>query len=448
MTHKGTILRGIDGILRCSSPPCGTAIRNEINGADSMRLLFLNDNRAHPNWGAQATPHSIDTIFEAGAPDCERTWLSWDWLRSRHRRLKAPLPPRYYEPAGLRRGRWVLGRLSRSQNFFPRVADDFDRFADEWLAGKGGPMADRFLSELQQSGALVYNGENSLYRNTLEGTRALFLMWLAKTRVGTPTCIINHTAHPTDVRPMMTAMIRKVYPKLDLVTCREAESHRLLHDMGLTNAQLIPDVVFGLGESPESDDHIKSWLSEHGLERHKYVCMSASGLPVSRPRGDWDGEYTALVRSVQKRTGLPVVLVAKDPPCQFLGDVANRAGAVYFGPDHHFTELWPLFRQAAAVVTGHFHYAIIAAIGGCPYVPLSANNHKMAGVCEMLNWEPVEPFDVTDLSSCGEAVTDRLAEVIRTRADSTSALAQRANELRDQVSTLPEMIQRIVEDNR
>ncbi len=30
----------------------------------AVRILFLNDNRAHPNWGAQATPNALDAVFD------------------------------------------------------------------------------------------------------------------------------------------------------------------------------------------------------------------------------------------------------------------------------------------------------------------------------------------------------------------------------------------------
>jgi len=412
-----------------------------------VRILFLNDNRDHPNWGAQATPHSMDALFESELPGWQRAWLSWDWLRTRHRRLRSPLSRSTYDPAGVRSrtARLVLVRLSRTTKFFPGVADDFDLFADEWMAGGGGPMARRFLHELELSDVLVYNGENSLYRNTTEGMRALFLLWLSKTRVGKPTCIVNHTAHLTGVRPIMNAMVRKVHPVLDLVTCRESASHRHLHELGITNAELVPDIVFWLSEEPRATRHVEQWLASEGLEPQRYICMSASGLPVSRPRGERDGEVTALVRQVQENTGLRAVLLARDAHCQFLEEVARRTGAAYFGSENHFTDLWPLTRHAAVTISGHFHYVIIASIGGCPFVPLSANNHKMAGVCEMLQWEPAEPFDVTDLASCGGAITSTVQSMLEARADLSAHLRTRVAELRERLATLPTMVRQTAE---
>ncbi len=405
-----------------------------------MRILLVNDNSAHTNWGAQATPHAINELLAAGLPGSERRWLSWDWLRTRYRRLKRPLPGWLLDADRARSLRHVIWPLSREEEFFPGVADDFDRFADEWVAGAGGPMAERFLREGDWCDVMIYNGENSLYRNTREGSRALFLLWLCRTRLGKPTCIVNHTAHLTGVLPLMNAMVRKVYPRLDLATCREAASWRALRQEGIANIELIPDVVFFLKEQPAAAARVNSWLADHSLEPGRYVCMSASGLRVSKPRGEWDGWYAALVRVVQRRSGLPVVLMARDPHCQFLREVAQRTGAVFFGAEHHFSELWPLLRQASALVTGHFHYAIIAAIGGCPYVPMSANNHKMAGLNEMLQWEPVEPFDVTDLASCGDSIAERLVALLANRAALSAHLVARTAVLRAQIEDLPRRI--------
>lgn len=423
---------------------CGISVGASGYWVDAVKLLLLNDNRAHPNWGAQATPHAIDALFDQRAPDWQRTWLSWDWLRSRHRTLKSPLPRWTYEPARVSVGRRMLARISRGINPFPRVADDFDHFADEWLAGRAGPMAPHFMTELARADVLVYNGENSMYRNTFEGTRALFLLWLAKTRLDKPTCIINHTAHITGVRPMMNAMVRKVYPRLDLVTCREAASYALVRDMGIEKVHLIPDVVYWLGENADARTRVDAWLAAQGLKPSGYVCMSASGLPVSRPRGEWSGEYTALVRKVQEGSGLRAVLMARDAHCQFLEESARRSGAAYFGPSHHFTELWPLLRQASALVTGHFHYAIIASIVGCPFVPMSANNHKIAGLSEMLRWEPLEPYDVTDLSSCGDGIVERLLAMLHKRSELSALLSDRAAVLREQVGSLPGLIREAI----
>ena len=111
--------------------------------------------------------------------------------------------------------------------------------------------------------------------------------------------------------------------------------------------------------------------------------------------------------------------------------MARRTGAVYFGPEHDFQELWPLFRDAGVVVTGHFHYAIISSIVGCPFVPLSVNNHKMAGVCEQLGWHLKEPYDITFLAKERNTIVAEARLLLENREELSSGLARRSSELRE-----------------
>jgi hypothetical protein len=126
---------------------------------------------------------------------------------------------------------------------------------------------------------------------------------------------------------------------------------------------------------------------------------------------------------------MPVVLVARDPALQFMSEVARRTGSPFFGPDHHFSELWPLFRGASVLVTGHFHYAIVSAISGCPFVPLSVVNHKMTGLCEQLGWETAGPFDATWLTPVIDQICAEAAARVECGSDLRASLASKAAEL-------------------
>ena len=146
---------------------------------------------------------------------------------------------------------------------------------------------------------------------------------------------------------MMTSMVRKVTPALDLVTCREAASYHLLKSMGIDNVGLVPDVVFWLEEQDDARAP-RRVVARAARSRARTVRLherfGAPGEPASRR-----------VRRCIHRAGprgpaaqrAAAVLMARDPNCQFLEESARRTGAAYFGPGHHFTELWPLLRQAA-----------------------------------------------------------------------------------------------------
>ena len=413
----------------------------------AMRILLINDNSAHPNWGAQASPPSLVAILKNSLPGCTVVSLSHAWLRQSYRRLIPFLGGRCFKSEEWRGLRVILHRLSNPAVFRPAVADDFDYWADEWMEGRGGPQAEEFLAKARAADVILHNGENSIYRNTEEGCRGLFLLWLAKTRLRKVSCIVNHTAHLDDVLPIMPAMANLVYPVLDLVAVREPCSLRNLNALGIQNAELFPDVVFGVDPGGNSRGRLDEWRRERELDGQAYFCLSSSGLPASAPRGCWDGEMTALVRDL-KALGLQAVLVAKDPWCQFLEDVARRTGAIFFGPEHEYPELWPLFEGASFLVTGHYHYVIFGAMVGCPFVPLTANNHKMRSVCEHLGWHRQEPFDVTDLRRCRSEIVEEAKRLRLERAGLSAQLRDRAEVLKREARRLGARVAEVAQQAR
>ncbi|MBN1663696.1 MAG: polysaccharide pyruvyl transferase family protein [Deltaproteobacteria bacterium] len=410
----------------------------------NVRILLINDNSAHVNWGAQASPPALATMLAEGLPGCTITTLSHAWLvRPHYRRMRPLLGGRLIREEHWQRVRPFINRCSVPVPFYPEVADDFDYWADKWLAGRGGPQAQEFLALAGSSDLIIYNGENSIYRNTPEGCHGIFLLWLAKTRLGKPSCIVNHTAHLNDVRPIMSGMVKLAYPQLDLVAVRESCSLASLQALGIKNAELFPDVVFSLAPGEHARDRVDEWRRRCGLGDQTYFCLSASGLPVSMPRGAWDGEITALVRDL-KSLGLQAVLVAKDPWCLPLAEAAKRTDSLFFGPEHEFYDLWPLFQGASFLVTGHYHYAIFGAMVGCPFVPLSVNNHKMQGLCELLEWDRTVPFDATLLRSCRGEIVNEARWLWDERSKVSERLLKKAAALRDEARRLGPRIARTV----
>ena len=378
------------------------------------RILLINDNASHNNWGAQATAYAVKKLFKDHLPDHQLVSIPWEWLRSEYRQWVLVGGRRLIDMSHLRRGGTLVRALSLPTEFFPKIADDFEYWVDRWNAGHGGPFADDFISWAGESTAVVHNAENSIYFNMPEGCRALFLLWFAKTSLRRPCFSINQTAHLTGVWPIMDAMAQKVYPLLDSVTTREPMSLRNLEYLGITNAQFVPDVVFSLRPEDFDTSATEKWLRSVNLRRQQFFCLSTSGLPTSRPRTGWEGEVARVVRDL-KGQGLQAVLVAKDSHCQFLREVADLTDSVFFGPEHEFWDLWPLFSEAAFVVTGHLHYASFAAMVGCPILPLSANNHKMTGLCEGLKWPIQSPHNITSLSSCREDILNQAQVLVNDR---------------------------------
>jgi len=414
-----------------------------------MNILFLNDNSAHVNWGAQATPPSLIKILREAMPECQIKALSHKWLARRYQYKLHPLFSGRIirEPLCCRVFRSILLRSSKLFEFYPEIVDDFDFYCDKWISDQSGPHAKEFLDLAKNADLVIYNGENSIYRNTPEGCHGIFLLYLAKTRLRKTACIVNHTAHLNDVRPILAGMAQKVYPILDLVAVREKASLENLNQMHIGNVRLFPDVAFSQVPEDYSEDTVKIWLKQNGLQNQSYFCVSASGLPVSMPNGSYDGQMTELVKKL-KETGLQAVLVAKDPWCLPLEEVAKRTNSLFFGPNHEFYDLWPLFKNASFLVTGHYHYAIFATMMGCPFVPLSVNNHKMKGFCSMLEWHLVNPFDVTYLSSCTSNIFREVQYLLDNRVERSEFLFAQSRKFNRQTFELGTLVQQAVSKSR
>ncbi len=293
-----------------------------------IRVLLINDNSAHPNWGAQATPYALVDLIRHSLQGCEIEALSHAWLRTDLRRLTVPgLRGTVYRYGSIPYAQTLLNRVSVVTDFFPAVADDFPAYADAWLGVPVDHSRSATSPAAKAADLIVYNGENSIYRNTREGCRSLFLTYLARTRLGRPTAAVNQTVHLDDILPIMPAMVSVAYRELDLVATREPRSLACLEALGVAGAEAFPDVVFWLDPGRFPRDGFEAWARRAGLGDERYLCLSASGLPASPPRGGDDGAVTRLVRALQG-LGLRVVLVARDGHCQFLGEVAARTGSL------------------------------------------------------------------------------------------------------------------------
>ena len=379
------------------------------------RILLLNDNGDQDNWGAQATPYAIKRMLRDHIPGVEIQSIAYGAMTRRFFRPRfRAMGERYYLISSADRFRVPKFMLSRAVEFFPPIVDDFDYFADLWERGRGGPLADEFISAARRADIVLFNAENSIYRNAITGVRGLFMTWYARKRLGKRAGVINQTARVSDMdRPIMRGMVKMAYPELNLVTAREVWSYRDLMAAGVENAEHVPDVVFYLREDEWNlqRERFGNWKRAVGLaDGEPYYCLSASSLPMGHRRPGHGSPVAELVRKINTREPRAVIM-ARDSGCLFLEDVAKETDSIFFGPEHSFHELWPLFEGARFLVTGHLHYVIMASQVGCPCVPMSTNNHKIQGVLDDLGL-PTHTFDATALRYEVDEVVEAVDDVI------------------------------------
>lgn len=398
-------------------------------------LLLLNDTSCHDNWGSQACAEGIKRILTEAIPGVEIRSLLSTWV-ARHF---------LWDPAiaGRKLFAWnnpVWMKCSPPYQILPRVADEFDFVADEWAAGRGGKGSQDFLDAARGVDAIVYNAEGSAYRANRTAVKCLFMMWYAKTRLGIPSFFLNGSVTLTDVDPILPAMMRKELATFDGVIVREPWSLRNCHKYlpGIT-VELAPDSVF----------HFPSSAAAAGVTPHDlvpglhpgepYFCFSLSMLPMDFVRTRGKSSVVSAIRTLKSLVP-QAVLMAKDAEDQFLKGVADETGSLFFGPSRTFREVMALLGGARFLFTGRYHHVIMAAIMGCPAVPMITTSHKMNGLCELLGLPDYEPLDPTDLWTEMPRLEARVKAILA-GGDSLRAQVQAAaDRLRPDVARMGTMV--------
>lgn len=405
-------------------------------------ILLLNDTVDHDNWGANACSEWLKRIISDRLPDVTFTSVLSHWTTDRF----------YIRPWWLgntietRRPK-LIGRFSDPLAFLPAVADDFDRIADAWNRGEGGPFAEEFLTKLDTCDAVVFNAEGSTYRNNTSAVRCLFALWLTVTRFNKPAFFTNGSVTLTPVFPILNAMVARTFEAITAVSVRECCSYDNVHHW-IPNAgiALYPDSVFYSAERAVQLQDADTIQFIHRLKETRYFCFSLSMLTSSIGGYQRAGiKATALydlIRSLQ--TVVPTtVLMARDGMDQsIIRNLADATGSMVFGPEHHYASVGLLLENAQFMMSGRYHHLIMAAIAGCPAIPQRTTSHKVDGLCRLMSPLLGKPVDPTWLRPVIGDVTDRAHEIMDRGDELRRDIRRKSVELGKRAAGIGEMIHR------
>ena len=391
-------------------------------------IVLLNDCRDQINYGANALVDGLIAILFERMPNATIVPIPSHWLIDAAGGFDAFVN----NGAGLRQPRAT----------FPRVADQFDAVADAWLEGRGGPGAQVFLRSLDGADVVVLNGEGSIYRTNLSAIRELFLAWLAKERLGIPTVFVNGSSHLTDVLPVLPAMVRKTFPRLDAVAVREAPSLRNLEQyVPDIAAQLFPDSAFVFTTDDARTTPAVQLIREQ-IGADPYFCFD----PGTMPMDDRAHEGSALHQMISrlKRVAPRAVFVASGPADRYIERIARETHSLYVDTIVDYREWMALVADAQFLVTGRYHNVILAAMMGCPSIAFGSTTHKVHGACEMLDDVVGSPYDGTYLIPELDAITQHAGTYVQHRAEFTDRLQEVCARRRSEVLGLGELVNELV----
>lgn len=364
-------------------------------------IVLLNDCRDQINYGANALVDGLIAIVGGSVPSA--TIL--------------PIPSHWLIDTAFGFGAFANNGAGMCQPAatYPAVADQFESVADEWMNGNGGPGAASFLNRLDGADLVVLNGEGSIYRANLSAIRELFLAWLAKERLGIPTVFVNGSLHLTDVMPVLPAMVRKTFPRLDAVAVREPYSLRNLAEHApVADARMFPDSAFALTADAARQTAAVDAVREQ-IGDSPYFCFD----PGTMPMDDRESATSALHQLIAtlKRVAPQAVFVESAPADRYIERIASQTDSVYVDALVDYREWMALVSGAEFLVTGRYHNVILAAIVGCPAIALGSTTHKVHGACELLDGLVGSPYDGTHLLPRLDDISEQAGSYVERRHD-------------------------------
>lgn len=420
---------------RRPSPPDPAAVRRAERWADPIRptgstgaagprIVLLNDCRDQINFGANALVDGLIDLIRDAVPDATLHPIPSHWLIDTSHGLDA------FAEGGL--------GMRPPKAVYPKVADQFDAIADEWLDGRAGAGAERFLEKFRGADLVVLNGEGSIYRTNLSAVRELFLAWLCRERLDIPTIYVNGGIHLTDVMPILPAMVRRTFPALDAVAIREAPSLRNLQaHVPDVDATLYPDAAFVFTPDDARETPAVRAIRER-IGDQPYFCFDPGAMPMD-DRSGHDSTLRRLVTSLE--TLAPqAVFVNSGPADSYIGRIAADVGALYVDSIVDYRELMALVSGAQFQVSGRYHNIILAAIMGCPSLALGSSSHKVHGACEMLDGAVGVPFDGTHLVPRLDDVIAQATTYVRDRDAIATRLRGISEQRRSEVAGLGRLV--------
>ncbi len=418
-------------------------------------VLLVSDNRDNANWGSRATTMALlELMAAAGLSPSDRV-LDAE-VRSRVALADGPVAGRLLrQPALARLAGAGLARGGRTRLSLERlgvrdaVSDDPAETVRRWRRSGREPLAE-WIARVERADAVVVNGEGSMIFTTpsrLEQRFHLAVMQLAH-EADVPFAYVNALVADPANGPRNAATVaatRRLLPQARLVTTRDPWSQAFLREVAPEVASVyVPDSVFawkgrvGRGRDllarpeyltpfHERPDRLGTWDFQR-----PYICVGGSSEAAKDPKRA-AASYRRLLQALPE-LGYPLVVTVSSTGDAFLEELAHELGLPLVPADTNVMVATEILAHAELVVTGRYHPAILAGLGGVPGVLLGADSHKTASVQQMLGYPDIHVFaeqpTAADVSAILQRARRVLAERQRWQEAIETALALRAAEAR------------------
>ena len=383
-----------------------------------MKILLVGDNRTSGNWGGRGGSIALRQILSKKFERIETIRGSAFHLSSAgYGYINTFMPSRQNELfmflLNNRHRKRVFDWYVKLEEMFgakdfisENPIESLENFFRNY--SKYGEMH-HLLAKMKEADIIVINGEGDMVFTTPPRRQVLFQLFIIALAVNLGKSVFFVNAMISDCpitgRNQETFQTSKEYlKKCNAVSVRDPLSFEILkNEMQVENIALIPDSLFGwfpvyekYGNClPENGDFIIPHPEEDELFgklnfKIPYVCLGGSALAAQEPERAITC-YADLISEL-KKCGYPVYLTENDGPDSFLRGVAKKCGLGLVPVTVPIYMAGAILSNARLFISGRYHAAIFASLGGTPCIFMGTVAHKMNSLQMVLACRDVKQF--------------------------------------------------------
>jgi polysaccharide pyruvyl transferase WcaK-like protein len=433
-----------------------------MEGAENdQTFLLVSDMTSRVNWGARGASLALQEMLE-GICGTLRT-LPGTYADEGQVLIDPVLPEPVAKPLLYRRGQNPLF------DFYFRL-EEMMGMSFDYVEPSPGESAKNIVEHREKDGIapiyqavddadeVVVDGDGDLIFREHPGRIVRFnlsMIELAR-RLDTPVHYVNSIFSDCPATGRNESLFERAVAalrKCDTVSLRDPASVRLAEteapDLDVAYA---PDSLFHWYERsqdapknlPASGDYAVPYPRERpsrfGSIRfdEPYLCVSGGSRAAWNPE-EAVAPYSRLVREL-KHLDLSVYLTPGGSGDRFLYDVAEATDTPILPAETPIRMAGAILSEAQAFVTGRYHPAIFASLGGTPCVFLGADSHKTRSLQDILGYEETRLFSAVPSAEEAKDIVELIRRYLREgrplRADIQSAsrtAAERARSVTDAI---------------
>lgn len=432
-----------------------------------MKILYVGDNRIRGNYGCRATStalslmvgtkHSIVGRITGNVTETFPRIVYFKYLPSWAYRTLGKF--KYWNKLQpiLARVCFKLQGMTQKSEWFDFASHDMEKSIKNL---KKCLPANPILSELDidqyDFDAVVVNGEGSFIFSTPQWREPLVMtmcMYWAE-KLGKKVFFMNamFSDRPDNERNQKTlSLVNDILSKAEVVVARENVSFQYVKkNLPNVNPVLIPDALFTWYDLV-NDNHIvengKYYLA-HDAECDEaysnldftkpYILVSgSSSAKINEYLKEAIEAYCSLIRRLQAKYAHNIFLIQVCEGDEFLKEVSRITNIPLISIETPLIAAAKILANAQVYISGRYHPAIMASLGGTPCVFMGSNSHKTWSLQSLLEYDNVIEYSpIPNEIEIAQIISDALKVAndnvlrskIRTRA---KALGEQAIKMKD-----------------